>query len=207
MLKCLDLCAGLGGFSEAFITSPHWDVMRIDNNPLLSQVENMEIIDIFEFHDTLVDMINRGYKPESPDIILASPPCIEFSLGYHSPRSQASRNNTLDEYEPNMDILHVVLDIVKLLKPKYYVIENVRGAYRYFTPILGEPLTQVNSTYYLWGKFPALNIDVDSIVPKSQLDTNSNDPLRSNRRGKIPIQISRAILRAVESQRTIEYYL
>ena len=73
-VEVLDLCAGFGGFSEAFHKSPHWEVMRIDNNPLLAGVENMEIIDIFEFRDHLHNMVERGYCPDHVDLIVAAPP-------------------------------------------------------------------------------------------------------------------------------------
>ena len=48
-MKVLDLCSGLGGFSEAFVNDLDWEVMRIENNPLLSEVPHTEIIDIFDF--------------------------------------------------------------------------------------------------------------------------------------------------------------
>ena len=43
----LDLCAGFGGQSEAFLQSG-WDVLRIDNNPLLEAVERMVIADVYD---------------------------------------------------------------------------------------------------------------------------------------------------------------
>ena len=45
--KMLDLCAGFGGQSEAFLRGG-WQVLRIDNNPLLSEVEEMVIMDLFD---------------------------------------------------------------------------------------------------------------------------------------------------------------
>jgi site-specific DNA-cytosine methylase len=41
-MKMLDLFSGLGGASEAFVRAG-WEVMRIENNPLLSEVPNTEI--------------------------------------------------------------------------------------------------------------------------------------------------------------------
>ena len=41
MLKMLDLFSGLGGASEAMVNDPKWEVLRIENNPLLSGVQNM----------------------------------------------------------------------------------------------------------------------------------------------------------------------
>lgn len=206
MLKCLDLCSGLGGFSEAFVRSENWDVLRIDNNPLLSEVENTWIIDIFEFRDNLADMIRRGYKPDKVDIILASPPCREFSLGYSSPRSEAARRGELDNYEPDLTILEACMDIIKMLKPTYYVVENVKGAVRYFNPVLGDFARSVKNTWYLWGKFPALTLDENAIPHKKSLDVNSKNPMRTNLKSVVPRQISDAILRACECQTTLDYW-
>ena len=207
-MKCLDLCAGLGGFSEAFVRSPHWEVMRIDDNPLLSEVPNMSIMCIFEFRDTLSDMIKRGYIPDKVDLIVASPPCREFSLGFNSPRSTASREGTLDEYEPNMDITLAVLEIVALLKPTYFIIENVRGAVRYFRPHLGEFKQSFASRWYFWGSFPTLTQVDESTLPEKgkDLDTWNTDPLRVNRKSVVPLQISQALKQAVESQRTLDFW-
>ena len=124
-MKVLDLCSGLGGFSEAFVNDLDWEVMRIENNPLLSEVPHTEIIDIFDFRDTLADMIERGYSPAHPDLIVFSPPCREFSLGFHAPRAVASREGRLEEYQPDMSILECGIDIIKMLNPRYYIIVNV----------------------------------------------------------------------------------
>ena len=46
MKRVLDLYSGLGGFSEAFYQDPTWEVIRIDNNPLLADVPNTIIADL-----------------------------------------------------------------------------------------------------------------------------------------------------------------
>ena len=45
MLHMVDLCAGLGGASEAMVRSNKWSVLRIDNNPLLADVPFMVMAD------------------------------------------------------------------------------------------------------------------------------------------------------------------
>lgn len=46
----LDLFSGLGGASEAFLKdASNWNVLRIDNNPLLSEVPNTVIMDLNDF--------------------------------------------------------------------------------------------------------------------------------------------------------------
>ena len=42
----LDLFAGFGGQSEAFILDDGWDILRIDNNELLAQVPRMRMMNI-----------------------------------------------------------------------------------------------------------------------------------------------------------------
>lgn len=204
MLKCLDLCAGFGGFSEAFHKSPHWEVMRIDNNPLLAGVENMEIIDIFEFRDHLHNMIERGYCPDKVDLIVASPPCHAFSMGWSAPRAVASREGRLEQYQPDMSILEATLDIIKMLNPTYYIIENVKGAIRYFEPYLGEP-NQSFKAWHFWGKFPHMNVNVANLPTKASLDKR-HSPLRTNYRSVVPYEISMSLLHAIECQTLITYW-
>ena len=201
-MKVLDLCSGLGGFSEAFVNASSWEVMRIENNPLLSEVPHTEIIDIFEFRDTLIDMIERGYKPAYPDLILFSPPCREFSLGFNAPRAIASREGRLEEYQPNMSILECGLDIIKILNPRYYIIENVKGSIRYFEPYLGRPQCSYGA-WFFYGKFPTFNVVPGSIPNKAHMDKGSQHPLRLQYRSIVPISISKAIKKAVENQTSI----
>lgn len=201
-MKVLDLCSGLGGFSEAFVNCPRWEVMRIENNPLLSEVPYTEIIDIFEFRDTLSDMIERGYMPAHPDLILFSPPCREFSLGFNAPRAVASREGRLEEYSPNMKILECGLDIIKMLNPRHWIIENVKGSIRYFEPYLGRPSFSYGA-WHFYGKFPAVNV-VPGVIPnKAHMDKGSQHPLRLQYRSIVPLQISKAIKQAVECQTSL----
>tara|TARA_Y100000004_G_C8954706_1_gene430225 strand:- start:3209 stop:3844 length:636 start_codon:yes stop_codon:yes gene_type:complete len=205
-MKCLDLCSGLGGFSQAFVDAAGWEVMRIENNPLLADVPHTEIMCVKEFRDNLHEMIERGFKPDFVDLVLASPPCLEFSTGFHSPRSIAAREGRLEDYKPDMSILEAVLDIVRMLKPTYFIIENVRGACRYFSEWLGRHKQQITA-YYFWGRFPAFTVQNPEDLPtKAELDRGYHHPLRANYRGKIPIEISRAILYEISQQSTLAEY-
>lgn len=201
-MKVLDLCSGLGGFSSAFINDSKWEVMRLENNPLLSEVPDTEIIDIFEFRDTLADMMERGYQPDKVDIILASPPCREFSMGFNAPRAVASREGRLEDYKPNMKILECVLEIINLLQPRYYIIENVKGSIRYFEPYLGRPQCS-HGAWFFYGKFPTLHVGPGVIPKKAQMDKGSQHQLRLQYRSIVPLSISKAIKQAVESQTSL----
>lgn len=202
-MRVLDLYSGLGGFSQAFVNHG-WEVCRLENNPLLAEVPNTHIIDIFEFRDQLVDAQRRGLPIKSVDVILASPPCYEFSMGYNAPRAVASRENRLDNYQPDMKYVDVAKEIIQILQPKYWIIENVQGACRYLEPILGRHRQRVGA-FFFWGNFPLMHI-VGKVPTKAEKDQRHSE-LRSNHRAKVPIQISHALLVAILSQTSIfDYY-
>jgi len=202
-MKVLDLCSGLGGFSEAFVGDLDWEIMRIENNPLLSEVPHTEIIDIFEFRDTLHDMMVRGYQPDKVDLILFSPPCREFSLGFNAPQAVASREGRFEEYSPDMTILECGLEIIELLNPRFYIIENVKGSIRHFEPYVGKPKCSIGS-FWFYGKFPSFKPGLQGKIPnKAKMDKGSNHPLRLQYRALIPLPISKAIKQAVECQTSL----
>ena len=205
-MKVLDLCSGLGGFSEAFIAAGH-EVMRIENNPLLSNVANTEIMCIFELRDFIEDNLDKIMSSgvaslNNVDVILFSPPCYEFSLAFNAPRAIHSRENAGIPYQPDMSIFHCGLDIIRMLNPRCWIVENVRGASPYFSHDLGKP-RQINEAYFFWGNFPSFT--PKAFPSKAEKDERHN-PLRANVRAKIPIEISEALLKAIENQKSIFDY-
>lgn len=204
-MKMLDLFSGLGGASEAFVQAG-WEVLRIENNPLLGEVPNTKIMCVFELRDWLEDnarTLTVGVL-DDVDLIWASPPCDEFSLAFSAPHAIHNRENPGIPYEPNMDYLEATLDIIKLLKPRYFVIENVRGSSKFFTEMIGTPPRQIlGNAQFLWGNFPL--IDPPTYKSKAEVDKR-HSPLRANIRAKIPIEISEALLEAIQSQKSIFDY-
>jgi len=197
-MKILDIFSGFGGASEAFAQDEAWGILRIENNPLLSNVEHTRSMDIFEFRDWLLEQKNR-YGPFSVDVLWASPPCKEFSMAYSAPRSQAIRDGLEDEYEPYMGFLDVAMEIIEIVAPRYWIIENVKGAIKYFSPKLGEP-SQIHGAYVLWGNYP--KFIPDAFPSKADKDQRWS-ALRSNHKAKVPIEISQALKDAVENQASI----
>ena len=199
-MKVLDLCSGLGGFSEAFIAAGH-EVLRIENNPLLANVANTKEMCIFEFRDWIED--NLIINPfEDVDVILFSPPCYEFSLAFNAPKATHLRERPGIPYEPDMSILDCGMNIIELLRPRYHIVENVRGASPHFSELLGKP-RQINGAYFFWGNFPSFS---PAAFPSKAEKDERHSPLRANVRGRIPIEISVAILRAIETQKSILDY-
>ena len=201
-MKIIDLCSGMGGASEAFIQAGD-DVVRIDNNVLLSEVPHTIMMTIQEFRDWLIQLRSRGHVFPKVDLIWASPPCLAFSNAYGAPRSKAGRAGA--EYSPDLSILKCCVEIIEILKPRYYVIENVAGAIKFFKPNLGA-FNQKIGPFFLWGKFPHIIIPGDFKHSKVDGDVWSDNPLRANIRGKIPFQMSASLRKAMISQKTIMDY-
>ena len=197
MKHMVDLFSGLGGASEAMAQDRSWNVLRIENNPLLSNVPFTVIEDVKKIRDN----VESNWLVPRIDLIWASPPCREFSNGYNSPKSIASRSESgLDAYYPDLSLLEAAIDIIKTVKPKYWVIENVVGSIRYFAEYLGEP-RQIIGPYVLWGNFPY--IQPGEIATKASKDVHSSDPLRSNKKAKVDFEISKSLKIAIEQQTLI----
>lgn len=203
-MRVLDLFSGLGGWSEAFVKRGY-EVQRIENNPLLSGVPHTQEMCVVELRDILQDYHDRGYEVQKPDVITASPPCLHFSNAFSSPKSIYQRKyGTLDGYEPPLDLVYATLDIIKLCKPRYWVIENVVGSIRYLEPILGKP-RQIIGPYVLWGNYPLLD---DNMTLPSKADKDKRwSKIRANHKAYIPFKLSHALMIAILSQQTVYDWL
>ncbi len=177
-----DLCSGLGGWSEAFVRAGV-QVIRIENNKLLADVPHTYCLDVLEFEDWI------NIFPE-PDIILASPPCLEFSNAFSAPRPKARREG--EEFEPNLEILRACMKIIRRKDPTWWIVENVAGARKDFTEELGMPVRQILGPFFLWGVFPYLPLH-DFEHRKADLP-DKKGPLRGNYRAIIPFELSLELL-------------
>lgn len=196
-MKVLDLFSGLGGFSEAFLRAGD-EVVRVENNQILSEVPCTSIEDVKEVRDRLLEYKQNGHPMRKIDLVLASPPCYEFSLGFSAPRAVASR--TKEEYNPSMDLVEITMEIIQLINPRYFVIENVMGSIRYFEKI-GLVPNQIHGSYVFYGNFPKFS--TPDMPTKAEKDSWHGDPLRSNKRALVPLELSIALRKAIISQKTL----
>lgn len=197
-MKVLDLFSGLGGFSEAFLQAGD-EVVRVENNQLLSEVPCTSIECVRHVRDRLKSFKEEGHAIRDIDVVLASPPCYEFSLAYSAPRSKAQREG--EEWNPSLDLVETTLEIIDLIQPRYWVIENVIGSATYFER-LGLVPHQIMRPYVLYGNFPKFTV-AGGIPRKQDHDSWHGNPLRANIRAKIPLELSQALRQAIINQKSI----
>lgn len=189
---CVDLCSGLGGFSQAFIDAG-WEVIRIDNDPKFKDVPNTMIADVCDL-ETIKNIIGE----RKVNVVLASPPCERFSIAMPTwPKKGIGKA---------LSIVGACLEIIVELKPEYWMLENPKGRLRWF---LGKPRQSIhlNSLGYrtlkptdLWGNIP-LPLLNDVVKPinfrthgRSRLFDAVHEPAK---RALLPIGLSKAVLEAV----------
>lgn len=164
----IDLCCGLKGASAA-MKARGWHVLTLDNNPI--------------FHpDILTDITGWHYQGERPDLVWASPPCNEFSREYF-PWNRTGKT-------PSLSIYLACQLIIRETAPRFWIIENTRGAVPYF----GKPST-VYYPYYLWGHFP--NLGKINLTDRRHKD--SYPSAAKAERAKIPYALSLSVAKAIEA--------
>lgn len=200
----LDLCSGLGGASEAFVHSPHWRVIRIENNEKLAHVPATRILDVKKWREWLIPLVD---ELGAPHLIIGAPPCREFSTAYSAPKEIARRAGW--DYNPDMSILESVLEAIDFCSRQgthWWILENVIGAIPDFAPYVYEP-RQIIGPFVLWGVFPHLPLNSRNFKGhKARQDVWSRDPLRANKKAKWPIELSQELLDAVNYQQTLTYW-
>jgi len=195
-IRVLDLFSGLGGFSEAFVLAGD-EVARVENNPLLSEVPHTSMQDVLAMRDRLHLYHAQGEPIREYDVLLAGVPCYEFSLAYSAPRAIAERNN--EDWNPNMELLEATLDIIRITKPRYWVIENVHGSQKYFAKY-GLQQRQKHGAHVLYGNFPMFH--TRDLPTKAERDKRWSE-IRSNHRAYIPWELSSNLRQAIVDQTTL----
>jgi hypothetical protein len=208
-MRMYDLFSGLGGASQAFLEGG-WSVCRFEKNSMLADPKSEDYVPLTDEIDLTHENAAKAlaYPEDKVDFLWASPPCDEFSLAFPAPRSVASREGKLDEYEPDMKPLMATLEIIRLVKPRYWAIENVQGAIRYFEPHIGKHRMKIGSMY-LWGNFPMVGLkEIDSTHKKKLFaSTGAQTKLRSNVHAKTPHWLSEQMRVAVQYQMTLDDFM
>lgn len=163
----VDLFAGTGGATAAF-RGAGWDVITLD---LASQGRPTIVADARDL----------PLRPSGREVgfLWASPPCTEFS----------SANSRVDHTtkRPSLELIAAAFAAVRDLRPRFWVIENVRGA----IPFLGIPAQKIGP-WCFWGYFPPLAVDLAMHDHRKAWGATARD------RAAVPIEVSRALLESIE---------
>lgn len=210
---CVDLFAGLGGFSAAFEDSEDWTVTTVDFNP---EFDPDLCVDILELQPS--DLSDA-------DVVLASPDCKDFSVACITDKwhyDEESRPKHLPEkpgIAHSVKLVFRALWLVQELDPEWWFMENPKGMLQKF---IGEPQGTVHYCQYgsdfmkptqLWGRHPPSMTyrqcarrsdchvsnarEVNTFRDASR--TRAVDSSNSAERAKVPYELSEAILEAVEN--------
>lgn len=130
-IKYLDLFAGAGGFSEGFMQAYTQDkyydfrlasdinencelTHRVRYNKMLGLDTDFLCQDIME--DSFLPNLLQKLHGQEIDVVTGGPSCQSFSL--------AGRRKKLDKRD---DLFYHYLKVIKALRPKYFIMENVKG--------------------------------------------------------------------------------
>lgn len=177
-MKVLELFCGMGGWSKGFAELGH-ECTGVDIKYLDYPYRFIKA-DIFD------------WEPDQQyDVVLASPPCTEFSIA----KKWGIGNQ--DERQ-GLDLVWRTFHLIEKIKPRYWVLENVK----YLAEFLGEPNDKIRyirhsggKWAYLWGNFPKLGFMPEMLSYTKHDDINGN---KHSLRGLIPIQISRAYAQTLQ---------
>ena len=170
-MKILELFCGLGGWSKGFAELGH-ECIGIDIKDLGYPYKFIKA-DLFDW-----------LPKEKYDIVLASPPCTEFSI------AKKWGWGTQDERQ-GLDLIYRTFYLIELIKPKYYIVENVKGLGEFLHP----PNHKIRYIRHKAGKWAYLwtNFKEPGFFPEMiQYETHDMTHAKKVKRGLIPIQVSRA---------------
>lgn len=160
---CLDLFCGLGGWAEGFMAAG-FRVIGIDINPQPQYPS--------EFIQQDIRTLNGHRWRSFVDVIVASPPCQEFS------RHDMPWTKKHNPPPPSLELVMTTYRLQQQIQPRYFILENVRGA----QPWLGKA-TIHRGPYYLWGDVILLS---KMVFPhKESLSSN-----QAARRSRIPFNLA-----------------
>ena len=130
-ITLIDLFAGAGGFSEGFLQAENGN--KLYDFLLGSDInENCELTHLARYNYQLgmdaeflkqditepdfLDNLRKKLKDKKVDVVCGGPPCQSFSL--------AGKRKKFDKKD---DLFAHYLKVIRQLRPKYFVMENVKG--------------------------------------------------------------------------------
>jgi len=146
----LDLFSGLGGFSAAFRDSDEWGVTTVELSDRFSPDMQADVFDL-QPSDFAQDF----------DVVLASPPCTQFSFAASSLERFVDGEPQTDDAADAVALVYHTIGLIRGLSPEYWFLENPQGWLR---QVIGRPDATLTFCQYgedwmkptdIWGTHPA----------------------------------------------------
>jgi hypothetical protein len=143
-MKAVDLFCGRGGWTKGLLAAG-FDVVGVDLEPQPDYPAEARLLcaDICEL---------SGKDFRGVDVVVASPPCQGFSL---------QNRQVLEGHRPNAVDFRLVCETLRFIQeaePRFWAVENVRGAAGHFRALMGDPKLK-NGPWFVWGKFPGFLLE------------------------------------------------
>jgi len=117
-MKVLDLCCGAGGFSTGFLQAGFKVKYGIDIDPKVKETYEYNHPNTEFILDDFTDLDPEDY--DNVDIVIGGVPCQPFSTANANPNPDLGMENVKSFFE-----------WVDVIKPKYYILENVPPTAKY----------------------------------------------------------------------------
>lgn len=122
----IDLFSGCGGLSRGFMDAGYEVVLGVDNDDIALETfalnhDNARVLNLDLSDKKSIKKIKSVLGDESPDVVIGGPPCQGFSLT-GTRRFDDKRNS----------LYLAMIDTVRELHPKAFLIENVPGIARLY---------------------------------------------------------------------------
>ena len=171
-MKILELFCGTKSISNAFKARGH-EVYTVDWDKRFEPTLSVDVGTLTA--DQIIELCGGV-----PDVIWASPDCTSYSvaaISYHRVRELNGNLKAITAYAKKCDKINAhLIDLIRELKPKYWFIENPRGALRKMDFMQGLPRYTV--TYCQYGDLRAKPTDIwtNHPNPKFKPPCKNGDP-------------------------------
>jgi site-specific DNA-cytosine methylase len=184
-MNCFELFAGCGGLGYGFHKNNFKIVVanELEENIAKTYRENFPDTNVIVGDITKQEVKDKVYdcfKDISCDVILGGPPCVAYSMSGH-------RNSR----DPRGQLFRDYVDFVKNLRPKAFVMENVKG----ILTIKHDKESLTESEKELADKYYALEEEKLNVLAKKKLLSTKNKKLTS-----IPVVKNKKALKEVNKK-------
>lgn len=120
-MEVIDLFAGCGGLSLGFVKAGYNITSAVEFDPVIAETYRLNHTNVNLLVEDIKNIDAEGtFQAGSADIILGGPPCQGFSMA-----GARIRQGFIDD--PRNYLFKHYYNVVKAVKPKAFVMENVRG--------------------------------------------------------------------------------